>query len=311
MSARLGLNQLYNFSWKGQNFTQITSKIQKNKIVVSSFSKKYKKHMHGARPLPIYRREIASLQGTQSTTGNPRISVKINSFERPGGYLENTLNSHKNNKIGVEQILDKQLVKPIIELNQKYCELIPQTGSFDKNLNNVRCLTAQRNALLKTRSSGIIKNKYYPTTNQYLYNRKKTFEQNQFNYLKSGDPKALPGSAAAFKNTYISGGGIFDTKDNGKSLKCPVVYKPSNYNYSQNGGVDSSTRTHRIQYDELSKASLTYKGIYGTAMEASFADGIHTPGYSIKEKIGYSLTKVPVLLKDGTVRKCEYVRIRR
>jgi hypothetical protein len=61
----------------------------------------------------------------------------------------------------------------------------------------------------------------------------------------------------------------------------------------------------------LNKANLTYKGIYENAMENSFANGVPTPGYNIKNIIGYSLTKVPVIMNDGSVRKCEYVRIRR
>jgi hypothetical protein len=47
---------------------------------------------------------------------------------------------------------------------------------------------------------------YYTDTNQYLKGRNKNFEQNQFNYLRSGDPTVKPGSNAAQTNVYSSQG---------------------------------------------------------------------------------------------------------
>jgi hypothetical protein len=302
MNSVLGMTRYV--SWKGKTFTQITSKIQKNKISINNNSD----IIYRARPLPIYRREIASHK-TSSSTGRNRISAQIRAFEQPGGYLVNVDSSSISNSLGIESILDKQTVKPLNQQNEIYCNAkIP----FDINDQiNVKCLSAQSNALRKTRSSGIIKPKYYTTTKQYLYNRKRTFEQNQFNYLKSGDPNALPGSAASFKNTYESGGGVFNTKDNGKILNCPVVYKPCNYNYSKNTAVESSTRVDRIKYNALNHISSSYKGVYGTYIDSYYSNGGAIPGYNIKDKIGYSLTKVPVIMPNGVMRTCEHVRVRR
>lgn len=302
MSALLGMTPYKYVSWKGRTFTQITSKIQKNRILITNNSD----IIYRARPLPIYRREIASKK-TSSSTGRNRISAQIRAFEQPGGYLVNVTNM--SDSLGIESILDEQTVKPFNQKNEKYCnEKIP----FDVNDQiNIKCLSAQSNALRKTRSSGIIKPKYYTNTKQYLYNRKKTFEQNQFNYLKSGDRNALPGSADSFKNTYESGGGVFNTKDNGKILNCPVVYKPSNYNYSKNTAVESSTRVNRIKYNTLNHISSSYKGVYGSYIESFYSNGGEIPGYNVKDKIGYSLTKVPVIMPNGSMRTCEYVRVKR
>jgi hypothetical protein len=304
MSALLGMIPSRYVSWKGKTFTQITSKIQKNQISINNNSN----IIYRSRPLPIYRREIAS-QKTSSSTGRNRISAQISAFEQPGGYLVNVASSNKCNSLGIESVLDKQTVKPLNQQNEKYCnEKIP----FNINDQiNIKCLSAQSNALRKTRSSGIIKHKYYTNTKQYLYNRKRTFEQNQFNYLKSGDRNAIPGSAASFKNTYESGGGVFNTKDNGKILNCPVIYKPCNYNYSKNSAVESSTRVNRIKYNALNHISASYKGVYGNYIDSFYSNSNEIPGYNVKDKIGYSLTKVPVIMPDGNMRKCEYVRVRR
>lgn len=301
MSARLGLNKKPYVSWKGQTFTQITSWIRKNKMDYS-----VKPNMYSARPLNIYRREIASVYN--NCKGSLRTSGRVNNFEKPGGYLISNVN---NQQSGIESILDKQLVKTKLQLNEYSCNnSIYSDPIYLKDIySQNKCLSTQNNALRKVRSSGKIKQNFYSTTNQYLYNRRKTFEQNQFNYLKTGTSSALPGSASATSNTYINGGVSF-TPD-GRLMSCPVTYKPSNYNYNKNGAVDSSTRMNRIKYDELNNISASYKGVYGTAMENSFAGGVPSPGYNKKSIIGYSLTKVPIVMPKGEVRQCEYVRIRR
>lgn len=297
MSARLGMNEIAYKSWKQQTFTQITSKLQKNKISTSSGSST----IFGPRPLPIYRREIATAT-TSKCRGNPRVSARVNMFEQPGGYLVNMANGTTTDKTGVESILDKQTVKTVNQLNEKYC---------NSGTNPSKCLSTQNNALRRMRSSGMIKHNYYPTTNQYLYSRKETFDQNQFNYVRAGDPNAIPGSPASFQNTYTSGGGVFDTRVNGSMLKCPVTYKPNNYNYSQNGAVESSTRIDRLRYNTLNTVSASYKGAYGAAMADSLAYNVPYSGYNTKEIIGYSTIAHPVVMKDGTVRKCGFRRVRR
>jgi len=290
--------------WKDKTFNQITSSIKKNKGTIATTNTR---NLLLPNPLNIYRREIASINNN-NCSGSLRTNIRVNLFEQPGGYLiTNTQLGH----IGVESILDKQLVKTKNQQNEHSCnDSIYYVPPYMKDISKQnRCLSTQNNALRKARSSGKIKQNFYSTTNQYLYSRKKTFEQNQFNYLKTGVKTAVPGSAAASKNTYTNGGVSFNAE--GRALSCSVVYKPSNYNYSKNGAVDSSTRMDRIKYDELNTISASYKGVYGNAMENSYASGVPTPGYNIKDITGYSLTKVPIVMSDGSVRKCEYVRIKR
>lgn len=293
MSARLGLNEMSYISWKDKTFTQVTSLLRKYQNTSTTTP-----NMYSAPPLKLYRREIASIDS--KCNGSSRTSNRIHSFEIPGGYsISKTPGSH----YGVESFLDSQLVKTKNQINESACN--------QSILSQNKCLSTQNNALRKVRSSGKIKQTFYSSTNQYLYNRKRTFEQNQFNYLKSGNPNAVAGSPAAAQNTYSNGGNVFNSTDNGKLLKCEVVYKPSNYKYSQNGAVGSSTRMERMKYDALTTMSASYKGAYGVAIESSFAYGVPSIGYNKKDIIGFSLKKVPVIMPDGTVRKCEHLRIRR
>ena len=156
----------------------------------------------------------------------------------------------------------------------------------------------------------VLKKNYYSNTNQYLYSRHNTFKQCDTHYLQSGgNPNAEPGSPEAVLNTYISGGCVIDQNQN--VVKCSVMYKPKNFTYSQQGGVNSSTRLDRLKYDTLNTISGTYKGAYGQAMVDSLAYSVPSPGYNIKQIIGYPLTSVPVIEKDGTVRNCRYFRSRR
>ena len=81
-----------NIQWKGKTFKQISYGIKLNNYTIGDDIKQYFK----ARPMRQYRKEITSTD----VKCNPRISLKIDHFDRPGGTqitncenkgLENTL----------------------------------------------------------------------------------------------------------------------------------------------------------------------------------------------------------------------------
>jgi len=290
MSARLGFNEIKYQTWKGQTFTQISSKIQKNSISRGKGSP----NIFRANPLPIYRREIANIYNAQCS-GNARTSLGVRQFEQPGGVL--TYQTTAGNKHGVESIADAHLIKTINQTNETFC---------NKGTTPTKCLSAQRNALRRTRSSGIIKRNYYSDTTGYLYSRKRSIEQNQFNYISSGTSTVKPGSPLSIQNKYYSAGDCVNTSS------CPVVYKPNNYNYSQQGAVDSSTRLDRLKYNTINTSAYNSKGVYGAAMADSLAYGVPEIGYNVKNMFGFSVTNVPVISKyTGAMKKCIYVRVQR
>jgi len=198
MSARLNMNEVRYYSWKGKTFNQITSAFQKNKIVLPSTKGNV---LFNARPLPIYRRESRSKSAP--ATGNERTSASIDQLNMPNGYSLTANNV--NCTFGVLNVLDG---KEANETTNKY-----QNGSC---VTTNPCMSQEYNARRRIRSGGMIKKNtaatgatydpYYTSTKQLLISRNKTFEQNQYNYIRQGDSTAKPGSNSAAGNVYSAHG---------------------------------------------------------------------------------------------------------
>jgi hypothetical protein len=80
MSARLSLEEIRNFPWKGKTFSQITAGISKNSCPSDLTPHLTRK----ALPLKIYRKEIAS-SGLKSCSHSTVLD-----FEVPGGSIINS-----------------------------------------------------------------------------------------------------------------------------------------------------------------------------------------------------------------------------
>lgn len=173
-----------NIQWKGKTFKQISYGIKLNNYTIGDDIKQYFK----ARPMRQYRKEITSTD----VKCNPRISLKIDHFDRPGG----TQITNCENK-GLENTLD------IIYENNSCQHPTP---------NCIPELSAEKNALRRVRSSGMTQNKYkinsrnnyFSSTSQYLNNRNLSFQNNQYFSLRRGDSNVKPGSANALENMYTT-----------------------------------------------------------------------------------------------------------
>lgn len=178
-------------SWKGETLEQITTSIRLNQRdgTVSE------RNLFIPQPLKHYRREIAS----KDQICNPRTSLSIDLLNAPNGSI---INSQASDRNGLVNTLD---------INQTTNKTeIP--GSCD-----AECAvgTPQTNALSRVRSSGMIKknydpannkSKYYTNASQYLNSRSKTFQQNQYNYIREGDSSLTPGSGLSVNNLYSPAG---------------------------------------------------------------------------------------------------------
>jgi len=196
-------------SWKGKTFTQITTTIKNNpgntvgNPIKTPYYKKgkqlgtvtYQPNLFLPNSLKIYRREIAN--NIDMTNCYPRTSSSIDEFNRPGGSIVNT--SSSTNKNGLVNTLDN-----ILPNNR--CEEPGTCSTF---------LSPSENAKRRCRSSGIISKKnnstnnyatYYTNSNQYLVSRNKTFLQNQYNFIRVGDPVLKPGPGLAAYNVYSPNG---------------------------------------------------------------------------------------------------------
>jgi len=180
-------------SWKGQTLKQITSSIQANGQVNKSLKLSSRSLMMPA-PLKLYRREIAANISISKCTD--RLSSSIDVFNQPGGSI---INSNATKQNGLVNTLDDTFPK-------NNCERPGTCLPF---------LSAGENAKRRVRSSGMIKRKfnisknndtYYTDAKQYLISRNRTFDQNQYNFIRQGDSSAIPGSAPASANVYSPNG---------------------------------------------------------------------------------------------------------
>lgn len=189
-NARLGLHEIPKISWKGQTFNQITSSLQLNTIPKPGNIQETMR----AQGVPHIRREIASRHHLK--TGNPRIALSIDEFTAPNGYIVSTA----NNCSGDVSVLD-----PLITNNKTDHPSLCKTTAT--------CVTD--NAKKRVRSAGMVKKNYninrnndhYCTSSkEYLTSRNKTFQQNQYAYLKQGNASAVPGTGLASNNIYSPSG---------------------------------------------------------------------------------------------------------
>jgi hypothetical protein len=459
MSARLNMKELPLISWKGKSFNQITSSIKKNGIVGKTNLNSNRNYFH-ALPLKIYRREIAS--NFDMSNCNSRVSIKINEFDMPNGTIINSKSSKQNGLVNT------------IDFN------ITSNTSERPGLCKDSCILSQAdNAKRRLRSSGMIKRKYnesknndtyYTSTNQYLVSRNKTFQQNQYNYIRVGNSSATPGDSLSVANLYSPQGithckkytfdavvtfqyqwidaldytvnipigsysvddinGIFqqamnsnghyliynftrtkvflmniaynnlsnvielqstavnntifssvnytvptyapDGQSNNGYIPLPsslqwyntsvtrvpvfiilsnsftnaigfnagnypaniivdvntsnysqnqtslssftpglkpvytrVHYKPNNPQFAQQGAVTSSSLTARVKYNSITDSTVAYRNALGKAVGNALAYGVPEGGYTIKDKIGYPLTKTPIFSRyNDTVKAC-------
>ena len=191
MGSNIDMGNIPHFHWKGQTFNQITSKIKRNQNTGISTSNFFR-----AQPLNIYRREIAT---NDSSNCNTRTSASIDLFNMPNGTIVNSTAKHVSNVL--ENTLDINLTTNSTE--NFSCDE-PKT-----------CFNPATNALRKLRSGGMIKRQFDLTKNndtyatsskQYLVSRNRTFQQNQYNYIRQGSAAVKPGDALSVQNVYSSNG---------------------------------------------------------------------------------------------------------
>lgn len=279
-------------SWKGQTFGQITSSIQKNSNATLSEQQKYSQPTVLAflpPPLKIYRREAFT---KPLKTESSKQSTSIELLERPGSSLV-VFNNTKDWNVcdsdcsGNKLTLDTNLIN-----NRGERGLCCDTTIADQ-------LNPASVARRRCRSAGMYKKKngvlqppstqtsapYANTTKEYLSTRGKTFKQNQYHYLQSGNALVKPGAPGSQNNKYsINDGGGFYCSDPNYYIQSE--FKPSNYKFSQDGGVSSSARTNRLNYNTITTNGGLYTKAYGSQVGNALSYGKSSDAYTIKDKIG-------------------------
>ena len=273
MSGSLNNRSSY-ISWKGKTFGQITSTIQKNK----NTSTMENSLLFLPPPIKLYRRELK----TQSTNNNSKkISTSIDVLDRPGSSLVNFQDNCDCD--GNKQTLDINLINNRGE--RGLCCVEDNETSKMFNPENV--------ARRRTRSSGINKRPstvtsapYCTTSKEYLSTRGKLFNQNQYHFLKSGDPLVKPGAPGSENNKYSvnNDGNVYCSSN--PNYYAPTQFKPNNYKFSQDGAVSSSSRTSRLNYNTITTNGDLYTKAYGSEVGNALSYGASSDAYTIKNKYG-------------------------
>ena len=148
-----------------------------------------------------------------------------------------------------------------------YPRLAPNVCTDETIKNNIdNCCVQPKNALLRVRpSSTNLKKNYYTNTDEYLYNRCHTFEQQQFNYLSDGNASVKPGAPLSQTNTYKSNC-VHNLVIDYDNLQHPIIstticetvqYNPNNYKFGNQGAVSSSDHILRLNEETITKNRAT------------------------------------------------------
>ena len=135
----------------------------------------------------------------------------------------------------------------------------------------------------------------------------------------------LGGAESSQYNVYGSGGApyvsVYPTRTVGNQFKTgtanptigtpyvPLYYKPSNSKFASQGSVDSSARLNRLKYDTVTNSANTFMTAYGKQTANALAYSVPSPGYTIKDKVGYAATRTPTVSR-GAVVACESGKLR-
>ena len=84
-----------------------------------------------------------------------------------------------------------------------------------------------------------------------------------------------------------------------------LYYKPSNYQFANQGAVSAGDLITRRRYNTITDAAATYTNALGLSVANALAYGVPANGYTIKDKLGYPLKKTPTFNKySDDMQKC-------
>ena len=89
-----------------------------------------------------------------------------------------------------------------------------------------------------------------------------------------------------------------------------LYYKPNNPQYGQQGAVDSSSRLARLRYTTITDSAASFLTALGSNTANAVAYGVPSPGYTVKDKMGYPIKCSPSVGPDGEMRNCRVTTIR-
>ena len=129
--------------------------------------------------------------------------------------------------------------------------------------NEIKCIGGSYN--IRRSASTNLKPNYFRNYSKYLQAKCRTHEQNSTLGQKNND-----GTYQGAKCTTVN-------------MKCnkPIIYKPSNTSFMEQGSVSASTNIMKKRYQTIVKNSASLKATYGNSYISQVLDTTQTP-YSIR-----------------------------
>ena len=159
-------------------------------------------NLRNAQPLRHYRKEIAAptvRSSVQRTLAGSRLIDQLNS---PGGttYYANIV---PTTDPSVEQPSTVGLDRLVTDFKAAGANFFPGNRTeHPGQCDSCTVTSTADNARRRVRSSGITKSNYHMSYHQYLHGRNRTVHQNQYNYIRYGDPSVKPGDSLSLANVY-------------------------------------------------------------------------------------------------------------
>ena len=97
-----------------------------------------------------------------------------------------------------------------------------------------------------------------------------------------------------------------------KPLYVKLQYKPNNPQFAQQGGVSASDLIARKKYNSITNSTAAYRNAVGlgSSVANALAYGVPSPGYTVKDKLGYPMKKTPTFPKySNEMKKCSVTTI--
>lgn len=146
------------------------------------------------------------------------------------------------------QDLDHSIKTQIDSTCKSYNDIyyINECNGIVNELSDANCTTGS--AYVRRSASTIINKDFCWNSKQYLQRRCKTFDQNQ----------TLGENVEGYDNEYF---GASCTKDPLGNACKPIIYKPNNKPFKQQGGVSSSSRIAKLKYDTIVNSTNKYDSL--------------------------------------------------
>jgi hypothetical protein len=172
----------------------------------------------------------------------PNIPGKPNPIKQWRKQLQPSLSQNKVHSHATIQTLD-HATRTDASFCNSYTDIYKNEQC--EGLANKPCINIRRSA------NTIINKKFCWNSKQYLQSRCKTYDQNQTLGTPTGTPNEYFGASCTTK-----------VNSTGKVEVCkPVVHKPNNKQFSQQGGVSSSSRIAKLKYDTIVNSTNKYDSL--------------------------------------------------